>query len=162
MQPCDRCGQEVEDLIAQTDGNLFCRPCHLGLGSGFSEEEYNELRISCDADPNFKKLRHRFWALGLARRARVLLAIGYAVPGETLMEKIERYRLYRIKAGGHEGTLTAMIEQQEAEILAENEKSEYIQPKDIPTGEVSGRAHAGRVNLRPGATNPNPREESQK
>src|SRR3972149_404770 len=162
MQPCDRCGQEVEDLIAQPDGKLLCRPCHLGLGSGFSEEEYNELRVSCDADPNFKKLRHRFWALGLVRRFRVLVSMGYAVTGESLMEKIERYRLYRIKADGNEGTLVAMIEEQEAEILAENEKSEYIRPQDIPTGPVSGRAHAGRGNLRQGPTNPNPWEDSQK
>lgn len=162
MASCDRCGQEAEDLISQPDGKLFCRPCHLGLGSGFSEEEYNSLRIACDADPNFKKLRHRFWALGLVRRYNVLLNMGYAVIGESLMEKIERYRLYRIKAEGNEGTLAALIEAQEAEILADKQDSEYIQPQDIPTGPVSGRAHAVRVNLKPGATNPNPWEDSQK
>jgi len=162
METCDRCGQEVEDLIAQPKGELYCGPCHLGLGSGFSEDEYNQLRIKCDADPDFKKLRHRFWSLGLARRIRVLLGMGYTVPGETLVEKIERYRLYRIKADGHEEVLVKMIDQQEAEILAENEKNEksdYIQPKDIPMGETSGRAYCVRVKQ---GGNPNPWKDSQK
>lgn len=162
MQPCDRCGQQVEEFIAQSDGKLFCSPCHLGLGLGFDIDEYNRLRIQFDADPEFKKLRHRFWALGLARRFKVLVAIGYAIQGEVLIEKVERLRLYRIKEDRNEGTLVAMIEQQEAEILAENEKSEYIRPQDIPMGQTSGRAHAGKVNLRQGPSNPNPWEDSQK
>jgi hypothetical protein len=164
MQTCDRCGREAEELIAQADGKLFCRPCHLGLSPEITDEEYNRLRMTYDRDAEFKSLRHRFWALGLARRFRVLTTLGYAHAGESILEKTERFRLYKIKENGEEEALIELIEAQEAEILAENEKSEYIKPQDIPTGEVTGRTHAGRVKLTAGPTNPvpNPWEDSQK
>lgn len=163
MQPCDKCGLEVEELIAQPNGSLWCLNCHRGLGPEISDGEYNRLRMMYDKDVDFKKLRHRFWALGLKRRYWVLLEIGYMKAGETLIEKIERFRLYKIKENGLEGTLVEMIEVQEAEILAENEKSDFLAPKPEPKVEESGRVHAGRVSLRVGPTNPNPNpwEESQ-
>jgi len=107
-------------------------------------------------DVDFTKLRHRFWALGLKRRYNVLRAIGFAKEGETLIEKIERFRLYKIKEMGRDGALLEFIEEEEAEILAENEKSDYLAPKAEPRIEPSGRVHAGRVNLKKGPTNPNP------
>lgn len=162
MQSCDKCGQEFEELIAQPDGQNFCANCHRGLGWEITDEEYNRLRMNYD-DPDFRKLRHRFWALGLKRRYQVLLTMGHLKEGETLIEKIERFRLYKIKENGLEGTLLELIEAQEAEILAENEKSDYLAPKEEPRIEPSGRVHAGRVSLKVGPTNPNPNpwEDSQ-
>jgi len=164
MQLCDRCGQEFEELIAQPDGRNFCLNCHRGLGSEITDEEYNRLRMMYDKDVDFKRLRHRFWVLGLQRRYNVLRTIGFVKEGETLIEKIERFRLYKIKEMGLDGALKESIEEQEAEILAENEKSDYLAPKEEPRIEPSGRVHAGRVNLKQGPTNPNPNpwEDSQK
>lgn len=164
MQLCDRCGQEFDDLIAQPDGRNFCLNCHRGLGSEITDEEYNRLRIMYDKDADFKRLRHRFWALGLKRRYNVLRTMGYMKEGETLIEKIERFRLYKIKENGLEGSLLELMEGQEAEILAENEKSDYLAPKAERRIEPSGKVHAGRVNLKQGPTNPNPNpwEDSQK
>ena len=83
-----------------------------------------------------------------------------------MIEKIERFRLYKIKEMGLDGALKESIEEQEAEILAENEKSDYLAPKEEPRIEPSGRVHVGRVNLKQGPTNPNPNpnpwEDSQK
>jgi len=163
MQPCDRCGKESEELIAQPNGELLCPNCHRGLGPEITDEEYNRLRMMYDNDADFKRLRHRFWALGLQRRYNLLRKIGYVKEGETLIEKIERFRLYKIKGNMLEGTLMELIEEQEAEILAENEKSDYLAPREEPRIESSGRVHAGRVNLKVGPTNPNPNpwEDSQ-
>ena len=162
MQPCDRCHQEFEELIAQPEGDFLCPNCHRGLGPEITDEEYNRLRMNYD-DVDFRRLRHRFWALGLKRRYNVLRTIGYVKEGETLIEKIERFRLYKIKEMGLDGALKESIEEQEAEILAENEKSDYLAPKEEPRIESSGRVHAGRVNLKVGPTNPNPNpwEDSQ-
>jgi len=154
MQLCDKCGQEVEEVIIQPNGAIFCLNCHRGLGPEITDEEYNRLRMIYDKDVNFKKLRHRFWALGLQPRYNVLREMGYMKAGETLFEKIERFRLYKIKENGLEGKLVELIEAQEAKILAENEKSDYLAPKVEPRVEESGRVHAGRVNLRPEGTNP--------
>ena len=165
MQPCDKCGQDIEELIVQPDGSMLCRNCHLGLGQGMTDEEYNRLRMMYDKDAEFKKLRHRFWALGLKRRYGVLRSLGYFGQGESLMEKIERFRLYKIKEAGFEGTLVSLIEIQEAEIAAENETSEFIDARPGPNAVPSGRVHAGRVNLKTVPTNmgssSNPWEESQ-
>jgi len=160
MQLCDKCGREVEELIIQPNGEGLCVNCHRGLGSEITDEEYNRLRMMYDRDVDFKRLRHRFWALGLQRRYNVLRSIGFLKVGETLIEKIERFRLYKIKEVGLEGKLVELIEAQESEILAENERSDYLAPRMEPRIEESGRVHAGKVNLRPGKTNP--WEESQK
>jgi len=160
MQSCDKCGREVEELIIQPNGGGLCVNCHRGLGFEITDEEYNRLRMMYDRDVDFKKLRHRFWALGLQRRYNVLREMGYLRAGETLIEKIERFRLYKIKEDGVEGDLVKLIEAQESEILADNEKSDYLAPRGEPRIEESGRVHAGKVNLRPGNTNP--WEESQK
>lgn len=148
MASCDKCGGEFEELVDQPNGTKFCVQCHRGLSSEMTDEEYNRLRIAYDKDVDFKRLRHRFWSLGLARRYKVLLDAGFLKPGESMMEKTERFHLYKIKEAGLEADLEKLIEVQEAEILAENEKSEYIEPKDIPMGETSGRAHAGRAELK--------------
>lgn len=160
MEPCAKCGDEAEELIAQPDGVLVCRPCFLGL-RGLDEEEYNRLRMLYDRDAEFKKLRHRFWQLGLQRRYNVLVNMGYADPGETLVEKTERFRLYKLKEAGHDGILLEWVEDQEGQILAENEKSEFLAPKVEARIDPSGRVHAGRVNLKPGGSNSNPWAESQ-
>ena len=154
MQPCDKCGREVEEVIVQQNSALLCLNCHRGLGPEITDEEYNRLRMLYDKDVGFKKLRHRFWALGLQRRYNVLRAMGYMKAGETLFEKVERFRLYKIKENILEGTLLGLIEVQEAEILADNERSDYLAPRGEPRVEESGRVHAGKINLRPGGTNP--------
>jgi len=166
MQPCDKCGQDSEELIVQSDDAFLCRNCHLGLGQGITEEEYNRLRMMYDKDGDFKKIRHRFWTLGLKRRYGVLRAMGYLGQGESLIEKIERFRLYKIKEAGEEGALLALIEVQEAEIIAENETAQFIDARPGPSAVPSGLVHAGRVNLKTTPTNmgsnSNPWEESQK
>lgn len=161
MQPCDRCGLESEELIVQPNGEILCPNCHRGLGPEITDLEYNRLRMEYDKDVDFKRLRHRFWALGIQRRYNVLRAIGYAKEGETVFEKIERFRLYKIKEVGLEGTLVGLIEDQEAEILAENEKSDYLDGSVRTPAAPSGRVRSGKVDLAPGPTNPNPWEDSQ-
>lgn len=167
MQTCDRCGKEVEDLIAQPNGALLCLNCHRGLGPEFTDLEYNRLRMIYDKDANFKSLRHRFWALGIQRRYNVLRIMGYVKEGESLIEKIERFRLYKVKEAGLEGSLVGLIEAEEAQILAENEKSDYLAPKaEVKNDESVFGAHAGRVEMTRGPTNPdqnpNPWGDSQK
>ncbi len=168
METCDRCGGDFDEVFVQPNGGQLCRPCHLGLSAELTDDEYNRLRMTYDKDVDFKRLRYRFWALGAARRFRVLVGIGSAKPGDTLLEKMERFRLYQIKESGLEGTLLELIEVQEAEILAENEKSEFLAPPAAPKTQATGRVHAGRVKMKVGGDSPwdiehgGPWEESQK
>jgi len=143
MQPCDRCGEEAESLVAEPDGILLCPNC-VANKPEFTDEEYAALRIKHDKNADFKALRHRFWMLGQARRYIVLVNLGLTKPGELLIEKIERYRLYKLREDGGENDLVVQIEAQEAAIRAENEKAEFVSTRDT-TPPDSGRAHAGKV-----------------
>ena len=150
METCDRCGGDFDELFAEPNGALLCRPCHLGLDAELTDEEYHRLRMTYDKDVDFKRLRYRFWALGAARRFRVLVGLGIAKPGDTLLEKMERFRLYQVKEKGLEGTLVELIEIQEAEILAENEKADYVTAPAAPRTQASGRVHAGKARMKVG------------
>ncbi len=110
----------------------------------FTEEDYIEMRVKHDKNPDFKALRHRFWQLGLKRRYNVLVHLGIAYPGEILIEKVERFRLYRLREEARENELVAAIEVQEAEIVAESKDADYLSGRE-PGYRPSGRAHAGRV-----------------
>lgn len=110
----------------------------------YTEDEYIYLRLKHDKSPDFKALRHRFWQLGVQRRYAVLRHLGLAKPGEVLFEKVERFRLYKLREDGREQELVAAIEYHEAEILAENEKAEYVSQKE-PTSDPGIKVHAGKV-----------------
>jgi len=110
----------------------------------FTEDEYIELRLKHDKDLDFKALRHRFWQLGAQRRFKVMVNLGLAHNGETLIEKVERFRLYKLRENGREDDLVAAIEVEEAEILSENERADFLSTKEhyVPD---SGKVHAGKV-----------------
>lgn len=124
---CDRCGLEFEEFYIQENGEGYCRACHIGMGRGFDEEEYVRMRRLYDRDEEFKKLRHRYWSLGLARRTKVLRDLGFwSEDEEVLNEKLERYKLYLIKAGGMEIDLDFLIREQELELQKMKENVEYL------------------------------------
>jgi hypothetical protein len=113
-------------------------------------------------DEEFKKLRHRFWRLGKERRFEVIKKMGFQTiepfsgidpaskteanpngkPYDPSAERVQREMLFYIWSRTHSmvgnglmDQLIALIEEQEAQITAEEESASYLKeprPTEFP------------------------------
>jgi hypothetical protein len=98
--------------------------------------------------PEFRAVRHRYWALGKTRRLEVLNELVPAAPGEALHEGIERQKLFALFQEGKADEIIAAIGRKEEEAQHEEDDAEYVDTALIAkalASHPSGRVHVGNA-----------------